>query len=446
MTLGTHLSLRIAAILVAGFVIIQFLVFGAMIVPGRQVLDHPYSFPPPRELAAIVDTLEQAPPEKRRLLVAALDGSLYTLSIEPALPDRRAINDLTARDVERTYQAVLPGHLVRLSARRAMFPKLMRDMAWPGRLLAPATLAVSLRSGGVLVLVSRPSTLVRDFLGERAAIGAVAGLILLGALALAVRQSTRPVTRLAGSIRAFSNTLDAPDLPIEGGPELRDLAAAYNDMKGRIAGLVSERTRILAGIAHDLRTYLTRLRLRAEFIDDPDQRERAARDLSEMSLLLDDTLLFAQPASRPMAAERIAIGAELETIAETRREMGEAVTLAPIQLDLFVRSERLALRRAIANLIDNGLRHGSSVLLSGHHDGDDVLIVVTDDGPGVPPDLLARLGRAFDRLDPSRDRTTGGAGLGLAIVRALMDRQGGSVSFRNGAAGGLEVTLRLPAA
>lgn len=442
MTLGTNLSIRIAAILIAGFVAIQFLVFGAMVLPGRQTIDRPYSFPPPAQLAAVVDTLEEASPERRAMLVATLDSSLYSLSVEPGMAGKTSGGDATARSVESAYRAALPGHNVRFSLRHVLFPRLIRNTAWPGRLFPPAVLSVSLHGGGALVLTTRPSALVRDFIGERAAVGALAGLLLLVILAWAVRQSTRPVTRLAGNIRTFSTSLDAPDLPVEGGPELRDLAAAYNDMKARIASLVSERTRILAGIAHDLRTYLTRLQLRAEFIDDADQRARASRDLAEMALLLDDTLLFAQPTSRPPALERFAIGTELASLVETRREMGDEVTLEALADDPQVLAERLSLRRAIANLIDNGLRHGTTVSIR-VRETDGIEIIVADDGPGVPQDMLPRLGQAFDRLDPSRDRTTGGAGLGLAIVRALMDRQGGLASFRNGEQGGLEVVIAL---
>ncbi|HEY0316504.1 MAG TPA: ATP-binding protein [Sphingomonas sp.] len=112
-----------------------------------------------------------------------------------------------------------------------------------------------------------------------------------------------------------------------------------------------------------------------------------------------------------------------------------------------VRGDRLALRRALANLIDNGLRHGTRVVLRARSFPDGIAqILVTDNGLGVPADMLDRLGQPFDRLDPSRDRTSGGAGLGLAIVRALMDRQGGGVQFRNGAQGGLEAMLILRAA
>lgn len=442
MTLGTHLSLRLAAILVVGFVVIQFLVFGAMILPGRHALDHPYSFPPPRALAAVVDVLDHADPARRALLIGALDGSLHTLTIQPTMPDLPTSRDAVPLAVERNYRAALPGHEVRLSVRGALFPRLMRDMAWPGRLLAPATLAIGLHGGGVLVLVSRPSALVSDFLGERAALGALAGVVLLLVLAWAVRQSTRPITLLSAHIRDFALRQDAADLPVEGGPEMHELAIAYNEMKARIAGLINDRMRILAGIAHDLRTYLTRLRLRADFIDDPDQRERAVRDLVEMSLLLDDTLLFAQPPSRPAVLERVALGEELGALVATRREMGEDVVLEDVPEGLFVRAERLSLRRVLANVIDNGLRHGTCVSLAVRV-GEGIDIRVTDNGPGVPPEMLARLGQAFDRLDPSRDRTTGGAGLGLAITRALMDRQGGSVAFDHAGQGGLLVVLRF---
>jgi signal transduction histidine kinase len=293
---------------------------------------------------------------------------------------------------------------------------------------------------------SRPSTLVRGFLNRRALLGTLGGLAVLAALALAVRQTTKPLLNLSRNIRTFAGKLDAPALPVEGSREMRDLAEAYNEMKERIAGLIGERTRILAAVAHDMRTYLTRLRLRIEFINDPEQQTRAAADLGEMSALLDDTLLFANTENAAPPLERIDLAAELNRIVAARKELGESVSLQRMSSPLPVCANRLSLRRMLANLIDNGLRHGQGVEITAAILPDGAAIEVRDDGPGVPPEALSRLGMPFQRLDPSRDRETGGAGLGLAIVRALAARQGAQVSFANRKPHGFAARIVFPLA
>jgi signal transduction histidine kinase len=202
---------------------------------------------------------------------------------------------------------------------------------------------------------------------------------------------------------------------------------------------------VLAAIAHDLRTYLTRLRLRAEFIDDPDHQVRAVRDLDEMTALINDTLLLADRDSAPPShPERVGVAQALTEIIDAHRELGETVTLAPMPDDLAIAATPLSLRRVLDNLIANGLRHGNAVAISAQASGETVDILVEDDGPGVPADALAGLGIPFQRFDPSRSRETGGAGLGLAIVRALAERDHAQVTFAQGSATGLRVTIRYP--
>jgi signal transduction histidine kinase len=204
---------------------------------------------------------------------------------------------------------------------------------------------------------------------------------------------------------------------------------------------------MLAGIAHDMRTYLTRLRLRAEFIDDAEQRSKAAADLDEMAALLDDTLLFAKRDARMAPqARRIDLAAELSAIVALRADMGDAIMLGAVPSDLAIEATPIALRRMLANLIDNGVRHGGHVSVDVTADARAITISVVDDGPGVPPETLARLGEPFGRLDPSRNRETGGAGLGLAIVRALADREGATIRFANRFEGGFLAAVCFPRA
>jgi signal transduction histidine kinase len=421
-------------------------IVATMALPSRGNDRRPYNLPLPEQVHTMVDLLDPAPPARRAMLIELFNSSLYTISIRhdplAPLPSRRRGLD----QLERQYDVALPGHAVDIVGRQPLLDRIAGKGPWPGRFFAPIFITVRLQGGDVLVIDSRPSALVRSWLRERSLLGAIGGLIVLAVLALAVRQTTQPLVRLSRGVRGLSRDLDTPDLPVSGSREMRELSVAFNEMKARIGGLLSERTRMLAGIAHDMRTYLTRLRLRADFIDDADQRARAIADLDEMAALLDDTLLFARrDADAAPKPQRIDVATELAAIAALRRDMGEAVELMPVPAGLTIQATPIALRRMLANLIDNGLRHGGQVTLSAGEWESGVKITVADNGPGVPEAALSRLGEPFGRIDPSRDRSTGGAGLGLAIVRALAERDGAEVSFANRAGGGFVATLAFAA-
>lgn len=445
MILGHNLATRITALLLLGFVAIQLLILATMTLPGRTG-GRPSNLPAPSQLRTIAQTIEATPAERRPALVELFNGSLFTLRLLHATPARRHGDEAPdLRALRDAYAAALPGKPVTVDGRPGPLGRIIRSRPGPLRYLSPVRVVVGLADGEALVIDSKPSMLVRDYLRRRAFFALLGGLAILLALTLAVRQTTRPLVRMSEGVRQFSTTLDAPDLPIAGSREVRALSTAFNEMKERIGGLVTERTRILAAIAHDMRTYLTRLRLRAEFIADDEQRNRAAADLAEMSLLLDDTLLFAQTdAGARLVAAPIDAGAELAAIVALRHEMGEAVTFAgDVGEEARIRADPLALRRMLGNLIDNGLRHGTNVTLALRRLDETIEIIVADDGPGVPDAALAQLGEPYHRLDPSRDRASGGAGLGLAIVRALAAQAGATFTVANRAPRGLEARLRF---
>jgi len=319
----------------------------------------------------------------------------------------------------------------------------LRLGALPGR---PALLlSVRLTDGEVLVLRRRAPETARLFFGRVSLAAAALLAVTLLMLALAVRQTTRPVSLLAREVARFGDDLNAKVLPLRGPRELRELSAAFNTMREQIRGLMDERTRMLAAIAHDLRTYLTRLTLRAEFIADETQRAKAGADLAEMAQLLDDTLLFArQDAGRGDGARSIDLRRELEALVALRREMGQTVVLAP-DIAGKVWSSPLTLRRMLDNLIDNAVRYGGAVTLDVRRLEGQVEIMVLDDGPGLPAEALATLTAPFERGESSRSRRTRGAGLGLSIVQALAKGQGGRLVLSNRSKGGLAATITLPA-
>jgi signal transduction histidine kinase len=308
---------------------------------------------------------------------------------------------------------------------------------------------VGLRAGGVLVIERRPPAAARRYIGRFAVFFAGMACVLLLGLALAVRQTSRPVRHLAEAARRFSLDQQAPDLPMTGPREVRDLASAFNELQGRVRGLVAERTRLLAAIAHDLRTYLTRLRMRAEFIDDEDQRDRAERDIDEMAQLIDDTLLFAQRTIQPVPSQAATcdLMEEIQGVVAQRQELGEPVTLADERAapgPLPVGCPAPSLRRMLNNLIDNAVRYGERARVAVKSSPTAAEVSVEDDGPGVPAGALAELAQPFLRLEASRGRDTGGAGLGLAIVESLAQSCGGAMELSNGPTGGLRALLKFP--
>jgi signal transduction histidine kinase len=443
------LAFRTTVILVGSFVLLQLAVFALTSQAGRDQPSVGAGLPSVAQVRAMVDLIEMVPPPRRAAAAKAFDGALYHVLVEGG-PLPPSVESPQAMDIGRIYSSELPGHRLSVTGRAVRFRRLARLTPWPGWISDPLAVHVTLAGDApaMLTIESQPSEPVRAMLRQRAALLGLGGIAALVALAFAVRATTRPIVRLARDIRTYRGEPNSPDLAAAGSPELRDLAQAYNEMKGRIAELIAERTRVLAAIAHDMRTYITRIRLRAEFIDDPDQHQRAVADLDEMATLLDDTLLLARAEARGAQTQRpLDLVAELRRAAEIQQEMGDAVALLLSVERAPVVAAPLAVRRTLANLIDNALRHGKHVELSLREDRGRWRIDVSDDGPGIAAEKLHGLGQPFGRIDPSRDRSAGGgAGLGLAIVRALIAAQDGEVALANRDEGGLLVSVWLPAA
>jgi signal transduction histidine kinase len=216
-------------------------------------------------------------------------------------------------------------------------------------------------------------------------------------------------------------------------------------MQSRLRAFVDDRTRMLAAISHDLRTPLTRLRLRAEAIPEADERARACADIDEMERMVAETLSFARADALEARPERFDLAALVQSLVDDRSDLG-----ADIAFDgpdtLAVEGRPGALRRAIANLMDNALAHGTRARARLSAADGRVDFVVEDDGPGLPEDQLERVFAPFYRVETSRSRDTGGVGLGLAVARDVARAHGGEVMLANMPGGGLRATLSLPAA
>ena len=275
-------------------------------------------------------------------------------------------------------------------------------------------------------------------------------VVLIGAMALVLRRITRPLAGLTRRTERFAETRDSSgQLTPEGPDDLRRLIMAHNAMEARITGLLDEKDVMLGAIGHDLKTPLAGLRVRIESIADDAERTKMAATIEEIVRVLDDILSLARVGRPSDPLEPLELGALLAALVEEYEDMGEPVTLAETQR-LVARSRPVWLRRALRNLIGNGLRYGKAARVSlSHEEPKWALILIEDEGPGIPESAIAAMMEPFTRGDPSRNSETGGAGLGLTLARAIAEQHGGSLSLHNrrtddGTISGLTAELRLP--
>lgn len=270
--------------------------------------------------------------------------------------------------------------------------------------------------------------------------------VLVGiGVVLAVRRLTRPLTRLAAAAEALGRG-EAPEPLDETGPaDIRRTVQAFNRMQARLRRFVDDRTRMLAAISHDLRTPITSLRLRAEFVDDEETKERMLTTLDEMQKMVEGTLAFAREEAASEATRIVDLAALIDSTVQDLADLGaDAEFTSPGKYPYACRP--LALRRALRNLIENAVRYGHRARLTMVTSADEVRIVIDDDGPGIPPAMFGRVFDPFVRLEDSRSPETGGIGLGLAIARSIVRSHGGDIRLRNRDEAGLQVTVTLPRA
>jgi signal transduction histidine kinase len=275
-----------------------------------------------------------------------------------------------------------------------------------------------------------------------AAAAILAGGVLLAAAML--------VHTLGTPLRALADAADKvghgkPVTVLERGPrDLSKVARAFNAMQARISRLIADRTQALAAVGHDLRTPLTRMRLRIDLIPDPDAREAMEADIVEMEAMLDSVLAYLSGDSDGTPPRMIDLAALISTLVDANADLGREVSYeGPDRLLLTVRS--LPMKRALGNLIENGLKYGGRVRVLLDRDGDQARIRVEDNGPGIPEADLRQVTAPFFRLDEARQRDTGGLGLGLAIVANVVEREGGVLRLSNLPEGGLRAEILLPA-
>jgi signal transduction histidine kinase len=221
--------------------------------------------------------------------------------------------------------------------------------------------------------------------------------------------------------------------------------AAFNRMQERLRRFLDDRTRMLAAVSHDLRTPITSLRLRAEFVEDDETRARILATLDEMQAMVEATLAFAREEARSEPTRIVDLAALVESTAADLADLGAAIEVAPAER-LPYGCRPVALRRALRNLLENAVRYGERCHVRLEHDRSEVRIIIEDEGPGIPEDQQGRVFEPFVRLEESRSAETGGIGLGLAIARSIARAHGGDIRLQNLPGRGLRVSLSLPSA
>ena len=367
--------------------------------------------PLPAQVAALVSLFEQTPLAQRPLILRSVTSQSMTVRLEPGAhlgltPKLQRVPRITARAVDQ-YLAALGGRPNSVTIRRGGRAK--GGLGFTFVTPVDLELRVQLATGDTLI-VDALSYPVANFLGVP--VGFVAGLTgaVLGLIALFALQ--------------------------------REMA--FNRLQIRMSHLVRGRIAMIGGISHDVRTFLTRLRLRVERIPDESERDRAVADIADMIRLLDDALLASRAGSGELSVELVDFAQIVSSEVDDRRSAGEPVDLAPVAMSPTVLGDRLALRRIISNLIDNALIYGAKAHLSIAADTQSVTLHVDDEGPGIPADQREQILEPFVRLEESRNRRTGGAGLGLAIARSLVEAHDGAIAISEAPGRGARLTVRLP--
>lgn len=381
-----------------------------------------------QDVASSVALLDRLPAAERAAWLPRLERRTYRFSLGPGDPGRAPDSAHSRRIAEAFLDAI--GKQYRVTARAVP--------GHPNRVQAH----VILSDGTQLTIDMLPSGLPVSNWLPAVLFGQ---LLLLAAFTwIGVRLATCPLAKLADAADRLGPDLKSEPLSESGPQEVRRAARAFNAMQARIAGYMTERTQILAAISHDLQTPITRMRMRADMLDDRVQRDKMTRDLLEMEALVKDGVAYARTLHGTLEAPcRVDADALVCSLVGDYQDAGRAVTLgAKAGVSLATRPH--ALRRILGNLVDNGLKYAGRVEVDIEQSAaGELAILVRDFGPGIPETELEKVFEPFYRLEASRNRDTGGTGLGLAIARQLAATLGGRLALTNHPEGGLQARLEI---
>lgn len=296
--------------------------------------------------------------------------------------------------------------------------------------------------GSWRVLVSEAEGFPNPFQRQAMWLFAIGLLVLLPVSWLFARALSAPITRFSQAAKRLGTDPHAPALERAGPKEMLTAIDSFNAMQGRVTRLLQERSHMIGAIAHDLRTPLMRLAFRLDNLESP-LREKVEADINEMKLMISAALDFLRDQAAGGSHQRLDVRLLVESVVDDQADVGHDVTLAGGE-PILIEGDPLSLRRMVGNLVDNAIKYGERARLRLKVSDGFCTLEIDDDGPGIPESLQPRVFEPFFRTETSRNRDTGGIGLGLTTVRSITLDHGGNIELRNRKEGGLRVTVQLP--
>jgi len=442
---------RLVIIFLTSLVVMQLLAIFTVVQQRNRASDSGLRLPLPDQTAALVELLESLPKDRWPLVVRAANSADVNVRLAEGTSEGREPDWFEAPVVDlilRRYLGALGDRdvKVRVEPSTELLDGPTKFLAWA----SPGSVEIDVRlKSGERLLVSGSGYQSLSILGLPPGFWAgVMGIAVAGLALFLLRREARPLVDLANAVDDVRVGLDGeqfPDAP-RSAPEIRGLIAAFNRLTNRVASLLRNRMALVGGISHDLRTYVTRLRLRAEQIPDSTERLKAIADLDDMSRLIDDSLLAFEAGAPIRYEELVEVAPLLLSEVDERRSAGAMVTvqITDAVTAAQVLGDPVGLRRLIQNIVDNAIKYGSRADIRADVSQHFVEIDIEDEGPGIDPTHHESIMEPFVRLERSRNRSTGGAGLGLAIARGIAEAHGGHIGLKNRGERGLRVSITLP--
>jgi signal transduction histidine kinase len=462
-------------VLLTGLVISQAVGSWIYTADREQAVHAVGGFAAAQRIANLTRLVQEAPPEWRQRIVAALSDQTFTVSLSAqpsAIPGSaeenaaaQAIKDFLAAQMPsastsqirvavsaptdpsldgRNPMMTMMGHSPMMD-RNPMMGRMMDQMMGGLGGFRDVHVAMPLTDGQWLSFATALPDTAPGFSRQFVISMAVMAVIILGVSIWAVRRVTAPLASLALAAERMGRDVAAPPLPETGTIETRRASRAFNDMQTRLRNLIENRTRLLAAISHDLRTPLTLLRLRAENVQNSQERAKMLSTIAEMDAMVAATLQFARDETTTEVPRPTDVTALLQSIVDDMADAGMPVAMESAQ-PIVHACRPNALKRAIRNLLDNAVNYGKAARAAIYTTPTAIEITIDDEGLGIPTQQLSRVFEPFYRADDSRSRDTGGTGLGLAIALSIVQAHDGELMLANRTEGGLRATMKLPRA
>jgi signal transduction histidine kinase len=420
---------------------------------GQERSPYGSRFPRLDQAAGIMALMKDADPRQWPAILRAVSGEALKAEIVDAPPDEDALIREPVLEARLHRLSGDAGDGIRAFTTTAMLYRGNGPADAGNRHKAIGSLAQAtyhLPDGRILVVsaITRHRSLMPWLLGQPLSLWvALLGVAAAGLVSVGARHELVPLRRLTEAVSRFDGRAAEPALARQGAPEIRRLAQAVQAMQERIVGLMGERSMLIGAISHDLKTYLTRMRLRAERVAEPERRDRLVEDVDAMTALIEISLGFARGTATEVGRAPVDLADIVAVEVAEHAAQGARISLSGEEVaDATVAGDPVALRRVVANLIGNAVKFGrSSVAVAVRRAGPACEVVVEDDGPGIPEDERSAVFSPYYRVERSRNRRSGGTGLGLAIARQIAEAHGGTIVAEAASSGGARLVVRLPA-